>query len=195
MEELKRIQAYVEEHRAGGADEFARRYTTAMLLRREASNDDSEAAFHTAFMSRDDMFRETSERAAAPPSTAPPRSERLTLAEKPKAHAGEVIPVAKRAGGAFLDRIGVGRARNADVCLPLPRVSKYHAYFSCDEKDRWTVTDAGSKNGTWLDGARIEARAPMSLVDGAEISFGPYRFIFYTPAGFVDMVGRRASLR
>lgn len=175
-----RIDDVVAEFKSIGDAAFRNRYRSPVLLRRNSSGGESEAAFHTAFMSRD-MLRDTNElhqSDLAPSEGAEP--------------GGEVIIVSKRAGGPFQERIGVGRARNADVHLPLPRVSKYHAYFTASDDGRqFFITDAGSKNGTLVDGASIPARSPVPLQDGTELSIGPYQFLFYTPDGFYDLVSRR----
>ena len=88
--------------------------------------------------------------------------------------------------------IGVGRARNADVYLPNPKVSKYHAYFSRNDAGQLSLTDAESRNGTWVDGTKIAARSATPLTNGVEIVFGPHRFTFYTPEGFYENIQRRS---
>lgn len=175
-----RIDDIVAEFKTIGDAAFRNRYRDPVLLRRDSAGGESQAAFHTAFMSRD-MLRDTNElheSDLAPSEGSEP--------------GGEVVIVKKRAGGPFQERIGVGRARNADVHLPLPRVSKYHAYFTAsDDRRQFFITDAGSKNGTLVDGAAIASRTPVPLQDGTEISIGPYLFLFYTPEGFHDLVSRR----
>lgn len=173
------IDEAVAEYRDLGDAGFRRAHPHPVLLCREAGDKD-EASFHTAFMSRDALFETMSMNDGAPESG----SESLE---------GRLFAVRKRQGGPFADRIGVGRARNADVSLPLPRVSKYHAYFSKEEGGTgYVLTDAGSKNGTSIDGAPLDPRTPHVVSDGAEITFGPYVFRFFTAAGFAEMVARRA---
>src|SRR5262245_27832586 len=41
----------------------------------------------------------------------------------------EILPVAKAAGNPYPDRISIGRARNCDVVMRDPTVSKLHAHF------------------------------------------------------------------
>jgi hypothetical protein len=106
---------------------------------------------------------------------------------------GAVIPVLKKEGAPFPDQIGVGRASNTDVCLPLTSISKYHAFF-CLDGAGYTVSDAGSKNGTWLDGQRLSARNAVPIVDGARLRLGPYKFLFYSYHGFLDLLEQRADL-
>lgn len=68
----------------------------------------------------------------------------------------------------FGQMITLGRARNNDLVLLHPSVSKFHAWFS-QEGGTWTVTDAGSSNGTWLDGQRLTARQSHRLRAGATL--------------------------
>ena len=82
------------------------------------------------------------------------------------AHAGESFPI----GG---DRAEIGR--ESSNAIPLVRdttVSRRHAVIALTS-DGWSVTDLGSSNGTFVNGARITAQA---LRPGDEVSFGNARF-------------------
>ncbi|MEU1545593.1 FHA domain-containing protein [Nocardia sp. NPDC005745] len=56
-----------------------------------------------------------------------------------------------RAGGAY----NVGRDPEADVVVTDPRVSSLHAVLERDSEG-WKIEDAGSLNGTFFDGHRVE---------------------------------------
>ena len=110
------------------------------------------------------------------------------------AKAGAVYAVAKRPGGPFPDRIGVGRARTADISMRSPSVSKYHAYFTYeDAKREWFVVDARSRNGTRLGDRRLEAGDPVKLINGAQLMFGDETFLFFTPDGFRQVLDSLAQ--
>jgi hypothetical protein len=110
------------------------------------------------------------------------------------AKAGAVYAIAKRPGGPFPDRIGVGRARTADISLRSPSVSKYHAYFTCEEGRReWSVVDARSRNGTRVGERRLEAGDPAKLANGAQLMFGDETFLFFTPDGFRQVLDSLAQ--
>ncbi|MBL8956663.1 MAG: FHA domain-containing protein, partial [Myxococcaceae bacterium] len=49
----------------------------------------------------------------------------------------------------------------------------------------WTVRDAGSKNGSTLDGVKLEPGAPQTLKTGSKLSAGGVTFTFYAPAGML----------
>lgn len=84
----------------------------------------------------------------------------------------------------FESMITIGRATNNDHCLPLPTVSKVHAYFSKAPDGSWRLTDQRATNGTWVDGLRLEAGGNAPLNDGSRIGFGPdARARFFTAAG------------
>jgi len=97
-----------------------------------------------------------------------------------------VFPVVKRQGGIFPDRVGLGRTRNADIVIPYSHISKYHAYFSLSG-ETWTITDAGSKNGTTVDGGRV-GKESIVLSSGQVITFGRAAVQFYLPDHFVELL-------
>jgi pSer/pThr/pTyr-binding forkhead associated (FHA) protein len=85
-----------------------------------------------------------------------------------------VVPLRKRASvdALSMERISVGRARNKDVVLRDASVSKFHGWFEMDEYRTFHVADAGSKNGTTLNGKRLEPRQPNAVHAGDVIVFG-----------------------
>ncbi len=54
----------------------------------------------------------------------------------------------------------IGRSSKADLPLPDPSLSREHARLF-QEDGRWFVEDLGSRNGTYLEGRRLEASAPL----------------------------------
>jgi hypothetical protein len=71
------------------------------------------------------------------------------------------VPLRKRITAEALNptRVSVGRAPNKDIVLRHESVSKFHAWFEVDESGSFFVTDAGSKNATWLNGTPIVTAA------------------------------------
>jgi DNA-binding winged helix-turn-helix (wHTH) protein len=63
----------------------------------------------------------------------------------------------------------IGRAEDATIRIDSPGVSRYHARVLVSD-GRATLEDFQSKNGTWLNGARLPAPAP--LCDGNEVRLG-----------------------
>jgi two-component system, cell cycle response regulator len=64
----------------------------------------------------------------------------------------------------------IGRAPGADIRLPDPSISRFHARLSWDD-DRLSIEDLDSKNGTYVGIRRLTS--PRVLVDGEAIGVGP----------------------
>lgn len=84
---------------------------------------------------------------------------------------GAVGLLQKRAGSPFPHMINLGRAPNCDVVLLLPTVSKLHAYFQLGPSG-WGLVDSRSRNGTFINGERLEAGEARALREGDLLSFG-----------------------
>lgn len=82
-----------------------------------------------------------------------------------------VHPLEKKKGAPFSDMITVGRTPNNDVVLNDITVSRFHAYFKQKGK-QWVVCDAGSKNGTRVDGVKLEKRKEHPVQDGTHVRIG-----------------------
>lgn len=61
-------------------------------------------------------------------------------------------------------RVTLGRTEDSDISINLVTVSKQHVHFQ-PAPDGWTVVEAGSSNGTCLEGVTLEAGAPAALRD------------------------------
>jgi pSer/pThr/pTyr-binding forkhead associated (FHA) protein len=86
----------------------------------------------------------------------------------------------------------IGRERDNDIVLLDPKVSRYHAQITL-ENGQWTITDLGSANLTYLEGAPITE--PTPLRDGERIGLGELEFTFRMPVrpGDEAEVPRRAK--
>jgi hypothetical protein len=83
-----------------------------------------------------------------------------------------VAPLAKRPGAnTFSMMVTVGRTDNNDIVIKHTVVSKFHAYFRT-VGDGYTLVDAGSLNGTWLDGKRCAPERSYPLKSGCQIKLG-----------------------
>ena len=99
----------------------------------------------------------------------------------------EIYPLAKKPGASFPDRITIGRTSNNDVVIVDHSVSRLHAYVR--QGDSWIVADAGSKNGSWLDEARLDPRRETQLAPGAVLRLGDVSTTFYPAAELFDLLG------
>ena len=73
------------------------------------------------------------------------------------------------------DRVTIGRSRETDITLPDQWLSRRHAEIRRKD-DRFYVVDLGSKNGTLVNGARIEGE--RQLQPGDRITLGEYVLTF-----------------
>lgn len=65
----------------------------------------------------------------------------------------------------------IGRERGLEIVINGRSISKHHAELDLDDSGRIALRDTGSKNGTYVDGRRLEA-APVVLKTPAVIIFG-----------------------
>jgi hypothetical protein len=69
----------------------------------------------------------------------------------------------------------IGRDDDCDVTLEDPLVSRWHARIIKD-KSRVVIEDMNSRNGVFVNGARIRERVPLR--DGDRVRVGAYEFVF-----------------
>ena len=73
------------------------------------------------------------------------------------------------------DEVTIGRHPDSSIFLDDVTVSRRHATVTRDAQGQYTLHDAGSLNGTYLDGERIE-HAPLR--EGAHVQVGRFRLVF-----------------
>jgi hypothetical protein len=112
----------------------------------------------------------------APADTAAPVNSFATQAVPSEhffSHAHEIVvlPIVKGADSPFQAHISLGRARNCDLVVRHASVSKLHARFRTEEGSLLLV-DAGSQNGTFVDGKRVLPNESAPIVPSTELLFG-----------------------
>jgi hypothetical protein len=105
----------------------------------------------------------------------------------------DIIEVTKSPGNPYPDRISVGRARNCDVVLRDPSVSKLHGHFRV-APGKLELIDSGSHNGTRVNGHAITPNAPTLLAIGDTIVFGRVVAKLLDAGGVYDMLRVLGSL-
>lgn len=101
-----------------------------------------------------------------------------------------VFPVKISGRSPFPHFISVGRTRNNDVVIADISLSKFHAFFR-QTADGMVLQDAGSKNGTILNGEAVPTQqqgAPMLVNSGAILSFGAVEMTFLDCESFMNLV-------
>lgn len=101
----------------------------------------------------------------APASVAPVAVEPVASALKWKWDGGEAILSNER------ERYSLGRAGDNDIVLSNSSVSSHHARLEL-RAGRWTLTDLGSTNGTFVGETRLQAHLPTPLVFGQIVKMG-----------------------
>ena len=102
---------------------------------------------------------------------------------------GEPLVLEVRKGthkaNAFALGITVGRVETNDLPLGDASVSRFHAYFQKSSKSAlWRLTDADSKNGTWVNAVRLAGSAPADVIDQSRLRFGDVEVQFFEPESF-----------
>jgi pSer/pThr/pTyr-binding forkhead associated (FHA) protein len=107
----------------------------------------------------------------------------LALGELPESTAMVVVKRGPNAGSKFVldtDVIRAGRHPDSDIFLDDITVSRRHAEIHRLGEGGYTVRDAGSLNGTYLNRERID-EAP--LANGDELQIGKFRLVFFEGSG------------
>lgn len=87
----------------------------------------------------------------------------------------------------------LGRDPSADVQIDDPTVSRNHAAITL-QSDSATIEDLASKNGTFIDGARLTVSAPLG--EGQAVVLGDARLVFrrtLTPTTTVSVLQKKSQ--
>jgi hypothetical protein len=135
-----------------------------------------------------------SEHALDTTAMMPPIPRRSSMRSEHTGTLGLVYPLMKREGSAFA-HIGIGRASNVDVQIPMVGISKYHAYVNVGANGEFTLADAGSQNGTRLLLTKLEPRHPVTVHTGSRVYLAHHPFTFFTRPGLIEYIrGQRSAL-
>ncbi len=92
----------------------------------------------------------------------------LTFRREPEIWAWLVMPGGERVPVTHWENV-IGRSKSCDVSIALSTVSRNHAVLTRYDDGSWTITDTDSKDGTYVNGERVNICA---LQDGDVISVG-----------------------
>jgi DNA-binding response OmpR family regulator len=85
------------------------------------------------------------------------------------------------------DATTIGRSASCDIVIPLSIVSRLHARIEL-QHDRYVLSDAGSANGTFVNGVRIEQGYQLSTDDEIWLGSPEAKMIFSDPDETVGVV-------
>lgn len=101
-----------------------------------------------------------------------------------------VVRVEGRASAPAPEKLHLGRSSVCEVILPFSALSKVHGYLS-KAGEEWLFEDAGSRNGSVVNGAKLLAGQKVALKDGAVLRFGDVTAKFLLAPSFLADVRRR----
>ena len=87
----------------------------------------------------------------------------------------------KRTGRSVGHLVTVGRASNNDVAIPDLSISRFHAFLKSRADGGWQLQDAGSTNGTTVNGRAVPQQghgAPVELSAGDDVRLGQVGLTF-----------------
>jgi hypothetical protein len=99
-----------------------------------------------------------------------------------------VLPLARSKRNDRTDRLSLGRSEACDVMLAFPVVSKVHAYLHEVGPESAKIEDAGSRNGTFVAGVRLERGKRAGLVNGSLIVLGQVALEFRSASSLAPQV-------
>ncbi len=89
-------------------------------------------------------------------------------------------------------QVTVGRGPENDLPINDATLSSVHLVLMQDQTG-WTVRDAGSRNGSWLNNVALSPGFPQRLFEGASIRAAQVGFSFHTPEGLFNRIQRSAA--
>ena len=104
------------------------------------------------------------------------------------AHRYRVFPLVKAVNAPWPERISVGRARNNDVVLRDNSISKLHALFMLNDGPHVSVVDAGSRNGTRVNGKTIPQGEKAQVRINDRVLLGTVSLLLLDSAGLYDLI-------
>jgi pSer/pThr/pTyr-binding forkhead associated (FHA) protein len=115
-----------------------------------------------------------------------PTAEEVDAIDKAKGL--QVVAVGKSAESPWRGRISLGRARNNDMTIHAATISKLHAHFTIEDDGSVRITDAGSQNGTEINGKTLAAGSSATLSAGDTLRLGSVALVFHTAESFCDFL-------
>lgn len=127
----------------------------------------------------------------------PTRPTRTLVSDEPSARTDlppskYLVYAVRKTERSLIDRFySVGQTRNNDVVIRDVSVSKSHAYFEDDGNGGFTLQDARSTNGTFVNGKRVPRHGhgiPSPVRTGDLVRFGNVELSFVDANAFRDLV-------
>jgi len=104
-----------------------------------------------------------------------------------------VVYALRRNGRSAGHLITLGRAPDNDVVVPDVSISRFHAFVKRDANGRWMMQDAGSTNGTTVNGSSVPRQGhgpPAELSPGDDVRLGQVDLTFLDSEALVSFASR-----
>ncbi|MHB8873703.1 MAG: FHA domain-containing protein [Myxococcaceae bacterium] len=99
---------------------------------------------------------------------------------------GEALALAMEPKKGEPGQVTLGRGDDCAITINDGTLSQLHLTFMKTPEGTWTIRDAGSKNGSKLDGLKLEPGQPWPMRSGARIQAAQVQFTFLSPEGLVS---------
>ena len=86
--------------------------------------------------------------------------------------------------------ISLGRTPDNDVTIAESSISARHCFLRVLGSEI-SLTDAGSTNGTLVNGVKLAPKKAQNVVEGDVITLGRFNLGFHTPRGFIKTLRER----
>jgi len=86
--------------------------------------------------------------------------------------------------------ISLGRTPDNDVTIAESSISARHCFLRVLGAEI-SLTDAGSTNGTLVNGVRLAPKKAQKVVEGDVLTMGRFNLAFHTPRGFIKALRER----
>jgi hypothetical protein len=106
-----------------------------------------------------------------------------------------VYPI-RRSAQSVVHLVTVGRVANNDVVVRDVSVSRFHAFLKRAESGEYLIQDAGSTNGTSVNGRPVPARGngpPLALRPGDDVRLGQVDLTFVDARGLREFAQKAAG--
>lgn len=101
----------------------------------------------------------------------------------------------RKVASAVPSAITFGRGSANDVIIPDGFVSKVHAFLRKGTHG-WELSDAGSRNGVWIGGKRLDNKGmPAPVANGDVLTFGRVVFYFLDAGPLWDRMHQRGGVK
>lgn len=91
-------------------------------------------------------------------------------------------------------QVTLGRGSTCDIILAEATVSAIHMLFMEAGPLRWTVRDASTRNGTYVEDFKLDPGQPCVLRDASVLRAGSVLLTYHEPEGFFLRLAKLASI-